>query len=303
MDDKNTPQINLKEVMQLCRTTVNELNSSSVVAVLRKQSAQFDKALGIVEKILPAAENVLDQDVQDVGIRAATMFMIGLWSKLRNGVSVENLTKEDWGNVMGAVYEQAATIDPKDYSLLVFDLYRKSIAYAIEPMKPNASPTAVSRLEEIVSLMERYAEDLDSGAMPEAKYVEENLYLSLEAVFLVMTDRMSFMLLPEERRELAEAVSALLFQKIRYSHYDKELAVIDECLEYQGKLDQRLAEQVNAYIDSLKSELDEFDALVDKAFDTTDFRIALRGSIELADTLGAEGILQTKRDIDDYFMS
>ena len=53
---------------------------------------------------------------------------------------------------------------------------------------------------------------------------------------------MSHSLLPEERRELAEAVSALVFQKIRLSHYDKELAAIDECLEYQKMLDQKLTE-------------------------------------------------------------
>ena len=32
--------------------------------------------------------------------------------------------------------------------------------------------------------MEEYAEALESGAMPEAKFIEENLWLSLEAVFL-----------------------------------------------------------------------------------------------------------------------
>ena len=291
------------DALQLCRNAVNELNCNSIVAILRKQNKRFDKALDIVERVFPTVENVLEQDVQTVGIRAATIFLLSLWSKLRNGVSISNLTKGDWENVLANVYEQAAAMDPKDYSLLVFDLYMKSIAYAIEPMRPNASPSVISRLEEIVSLMEGYAEDIESGVMPETKFIEENLWLSLEAVFLVMTDRMSYRLLPEERRELAEATSALVFQKIRYSLYDKELAVIDKCLEHQGKLDQKLTEQVNAYIDSLKNELDEFDALVEKAFNSTDFQIAFKGSADLAQLLGAEEILQTQQEIDDYFMS
>ena len=151
--------------------------------------------------------------------------------------------------------------------------------------------------------MEEYAEALESGTMPEAKFIEENLWLSLEAVFLVLTDRMNFLRISEERRELAEAVEALVFQKIRFRVYDKEVTAVNECLEYQAKLDQKLTEQVNAYIDALRDELDEFDALVDKAFDPTDFRLAFAGSADLAEFLGAEEILKAQSDIDDYFMS
>lgn len=303
MDDNQNNQIDLKELLRYCRNAVDNLNSNSLVSALLKQNENYNKALDIIEKILPAAENVLDQGVDGIGIRAATMFLIGLWSKLRQGGSVDGLTKDDWNNVLANVYEQAATIDPKEYSLKVFDLYRRSIEFAIDPMRNNASPSTIERLEEIVSLMRGYADDLESEAMPEVKYIEENLWLSLEAVFLVMTDRMYHLLIPEERRELAEAIGALTFQKFRYSLYEKELDAVNECLEYQSKLDQRLTEQINAYIDALRAELDEFDALVEKAFDTTDFQAAFRGSIDLAKTLGAEDILQTQQDVDDFFLS
>ena len=303
MDENNRNQINLKDMVQYCRDTVDNLNNSTLVAVLRKQDENYGKALDLIERLLPAAENVLEQDTKDVSIRAATMFLIGLWSKLKQGDSVSDLTKDEWNNILGDAYEQAAVIDPKDYSLRVFDLYRKSIEFAIEPMRFNASPAAVKRLEEIVSLMGGYAMDLEEGAMPEAKYIEENLWLSLEAVFTVMTDRLNFRLIPEERRDLAEAVGALAFQKLRLSIYEKELDAINECLDQQSQLDQKLTEQVNAYIDALRDELDEFDALVEKAFDTADFQSAFRGSIDLAKLIGTEEILQTQQDIDDYFLS
>ena len=63
-----------------------------------------------------------------------------------------------------------------------------------------------------------------------------------------------------------------------------------------------MTNQVNAYIDSLRDELDEFDELVEKAFHTTDFQAAFRGSIGLAESVGAKEILMTKEDIDSYFM-
>ena len=295
--------INLKDIVQYCRQIVDELSANTIVAVLREQNEKVDGALGIVEKYLPMAEKIMDQEVSDISMRAATMFLIALWSRLRQGGSVADLKAEDWNELANRVYEQAMEMDPKDFTKLVFDLYRRSIAFAIEPMKMNASETTIARLEEIVSLMNSYSEDLDSGAMPEAKYIEENLWLSLEAVFLVLTDRMSFSHIPEERRELAEAISALVFQKIRFSIYDKELAAIDECLKHQSDLDKKLTEQVNAYIDALNNELDEFDAMVERAFDATDFQAAFRGSKDLAKALGAKDILKNQKDIDNYFMS
>lgn len=302
MNENNKNQLNMREMLQLCRNTLDSLSSNSFVEVLRGQNSSFNNALNFIEKYLPVAENVMDQDKSDLSIKTATIFLISLWSKLKQGGSLSELNKDDWNNTLGHAAENAAMIDPKDYSLMVFDLYRRSIAYAIDPMRANASESVISRLEEIVALMDGYAEALDAGDMPETKFIEENLWLSLEAVFLVLTDRMSHTLLPEKRQELAEAVSALVFQKIRYSHYDEELSVINECLEYQAELDQKLTERVNAYKDALNDELDEFDMLVEKAFNTSDFQMAFRGSINLAKSLGADELLQTEQDIDDYFI-
>lgn len=300
---ENKAQINLRDMLQLCRSTLNDLNSNTLIGILRDQNTNFNKALDIIEKYLPVVENAIDQDKSELSIKAATIFLIGLWARLKQGGSIADLTNDDWNSALGAAVEKAVTMDPQEYSLKVFDLYKKSIAFVIDPMKGSASESVISRLEEIVALMEGYAGELEAGNMPEVKFIEENLWLSLEAIFLVMTDRMSHVLLPEKRRELAEAVSALVFQKFRYSHYEQELAAINACLDYQTKLDKKLENQINAYIDSLRDELDMFDALVEKAFNTTDFQAAFRGSIDLAKSLGADGILQTQQEVDDYFMA
>ena len=301
MNDKVIAWINLREMLQYCNSLIDELNNNSIAAFLRKQNKNFDQALNTVEKVLFVAEIVMDQDADGVGVRAATMFLLALWSRLKQGESAGDLTQEDWNEILRMVYDKAVTIDPIDYTLLVFDTYRRSIAFAIMQMRSNASPDVLSGLEEIVSLMDAYAEDLRTEEMSEAAFIEENLWLSLEAIFLVMTDRMNLML-PEDRRELAEAIGALAFQKFRYSHYEKELAAIDACLGYQDELDKRLTEEVNEYIAALKNELDEFDSLVEQAFNTSDFRLAFKGSVDLAESLGAEGILKTQQEIDDYFM-
>lgn len=296
-------QNDLKEILKACKSTLDNINSNSLVTALRAQNERFNNALLLVEKYLPLAEKAFDQDKADLSIRTSTIFLISLWSKLRQGGTVAELTKEDWNGILGNAAEKAVTIDPKDYSKMVFDLYRRSIAFAIDPMRQSASESVINRLEEIVSMMNCYAEDLDNGDVSEIKFIEENLWLSLEAVFLVLTDRMTHRVIPQERQELADALSALVFQKFRYSHYENELAAINECLEYQSDLDQRLESQVTAYIDALNDELDAFDETVERAFNTTDFQTAFRGSIELAQLMGSDEALQNQQDIDDYFMS
>lgn len=302
MEDENKATINLREILQACKATLDNLNENTLIAVVREQNRNFDKALQTIEKYLPAAEKVMDHDKADLSIKTATLFLINLWSKVRQGESLSELNTDDWNEILRRSAETAVMINPQEYSMMVFDMYRRSIALAIEPMRGTASESVIERLEEIVSLMKGYDESLKTGDITEISFIEENLWLSLEAVFLVMSDRMSHKLLPEERKELAEAISALVFQRFRYKHYDKELAVIDECLKYQDRLDQKLAERVNDYIDSLKEELDEFDALVEKAFNAADFQAAFRGSVSLAESLGAEGILRTQTDLDDYFI-
>ncbi len=296
-------QIDLKEILKFCRTTLEDFKSNSLVAAIRAQNESFNNALQQIEKYLPLAENAIDQDKADLSIRTATIFLVSLWSKLGQERTAAELSREDWNDILGNAAEKAITIDPREYSAMVFDLYRRSIAFAIEPMRQSSSESVIERLEEIVQTMDCYAEDLEAGEVSEVKFIEENLWLSLEAVYLVLTDRMTHRIIPEQRQELADAIGALTFQKFRYSHYEKELAAINECLEYQADLDYRLDTQVDAYIDALRDELDTFDEIVERAFNTTDFQMAFRGSAELAQFMGSDETLQTKRDIDDYFMS
>ena len=55
----------------------------------------------------------------------------------------------------------------------------------------------------------------------------------------------------------------------------------------------------------MKDELDEFDSLVERAFNTTDFQTAFRGSVELALSTGVDEdkILKSIEEVNDYFMA
>ena len=65
MDGNNKAQINLREMLQMCRSTLDDLSSNTLFAVMREQNVNFGNALNLIEKYLPIAENMLDQDKAD----------------------------------------------------------------------------------------------------------------------------------------------------------------------------------------------------------------------------------------------
>ena len=72
-------------------------------------------------------------------------------------------------------------------------------------------------------------------------------------------------------------------------------------MKEQKEIDEALANKLDDYILSLKDELDQFDATMEEAF-STDFRTAFTGSAKLAALTGADEVLESIEDIDNYFL-
>ena len=289
---------NLDKIIQSCRKTVDGWNANTLVGMLREQNAAFEHALSTLEKVLLTAERVEDADREEISLKTATVFILAMFSRMKRGGTVDELTDENWKAIADFALDYAVIREPKEFSLLVFRYYRDAIQFVIEPMRVNAAEDTVARLEEIVQCMDANAELAESGELPEARYIEGSLWLSLEAIFLVLSDQIGF---SKGRQELANAAGALAFQSIRYRVYSEELAAVERCLEEQDVLDAALAEQVNEYIEHLNRELDDFDAMIAEAF-SQDHRVAFRGSANLARAMGENQVLETTEDVDDFFL-
>ena len=291
-------KINLDNMIQACRSTIDQLNSNTLIGLLREQSVAFDRALDTLEQVFMVAEKVGSADKEEIGLKAATVFAMALYSKIGKGGSAKDLTEQEWKEIAEFTKDYAVIKDPKEFSLLVFKYYRDAIQFAIEPMRVNAAEETISRLEEIVAAMDDYSEQTRNEEMPETRYIEESLWLSLEAIFLVLSDRIGF---GKGKQELVNAAGALVFQQIRYRVYSEELVVVEHCLAEQAVIDAALKEQVDAYVAHLYQELDEFDALIDEAF-SADFQTAFHGSVKLAQAMGEENVLKSVGEVDDFFL-
>ena len=290
--------IEIKEAIALCRAKIKSVNSNNIVQYLCEENAAFDRVLNVLDQAFTVADEIGEQDKKGIGIKTATVFIMSVYAKIRNGQMVKEFTDADWKDIANIAAKYAVLVDPREYSILVFETYRASINFAIGYME-NSCESTIDRLKGIAEEMSLYAEQVRDESMTEAKYIEECLWLSLEAVILVLSDRIG---LNKSHHEFVVAVSSLLFQQLRFQIYSEELDVVEECLQEQQELDAALEHRVNEYIDRLNSELDYFDELVEEAF-SSDINTAFKGSMKLSEHTGAEDILKSTQAIDEYFMS
>lgn len=301
MDLKDILLAEVNNVLDVYKGYLSELTPSNIIRFLRDQDERFDKAIGIVEGIISGAHNLEETDAKTLSIKAATVFILSLWSKLGKKGSSDRFSDEDWNDIAQSVFKYAVVTDAKNYCKLVFVLYRQSIEYALEKMRSNAEDDSVKRIKEIVKQLKKNEDRLDKGTISKVAFVDDDLWLCLEAVFIVLADRTGLQFGDGKYQELSNALGAIIFQKIRLSVYENELQALEDCLKEQQEIDYALSAKLDDYIMQLKDELDRFDAAVEEAFSSV-IRTAFAGSAKLAAITGADEILDSIEDVDDFFM-
>ena len=143
---------------------------------------------------------------------------------------------------------------------------------------------------------------LREEAISESAYVDECLWLSLEAMVKLLSSSLT-MLIGAEYSQLAQAVSQLAFEYGRYVLYAKEQAILTAYIENQYVLDEQLRQQYDAFRAELSAQAERFNQLIDQAF-SSNIRESLMQSAELARAAGVreEEILTSVEDIDAFFM-
>lgn len=242
--------------------------------------------------------------------KAGTTFIAAVLLKIKGGKNPGELTADDWKDIADHVSEYAVKADDRTYSAYVFSFcawfIRKS-AEAIAEISSEEKASAVLALSEEIRTK---TEQLELGEIGEAKYIDDCLWICLEAMIkltciglgmCVRPDKKQ-LLKPEEER-LLEAAMIFGMEYSRMLLYKKEHALLTEYLEHQKVLDGELAEQYEQYIEELTRETARFGTYIDNAFDPG-LRDRLRSSAELAMAAGVaeDEVLKTMQDVDDYFM-
>ena len=255
---------------------------------------------GIQRTLFAISEN--DDGNEMTLLKIGTVFQIFLIDTLASGKRPEELNEEDWKNIAEKVSQYAIFADGQSYTEFVFTLYADYIDLSAKTLKVRKVPEEkIDEVRTIAKEIRNNTKLLHSGVLSEVDYVEKCLWSSLEAMIKCLSLSLTSLIGPEFA-QLAQATSQLAFEYGRYVLYAREQALLQEYIENQYILDERLQKEFEAYLEEVEKNAKRFQTMVQDAF-MLDLHEALLQSAELAREAGVkeEELLTSIEEIDDYF--
>ena len=270
---------------------------------------KLEKAFAIYEKSQDALVALSNADESEnlTLIKIGTVLSLSIFKKTLSGKNPKDLNQSDWEDIAAAVVDKAIIMDGRDYSRMIFDIYAQYIDVSVRVlMARSPSEKHQKHVDDIRCLAEELrqkADKLDKNEISEVTYVEDCIWISLEAMIKCLSSYIGC-IKGDNLNELIYATSTFAFEYGRYKMYKREQELVAGYLKNQRVLDENLKVKLDAYRNELEAESEQFNVLIESAFDP-DFRNRLTGSIELARIAGVDEdeILKTNEDIDDFFMN
>ena len=283
--------------MDLKRITLDILKETPV-------GDDLERIIPIMEKVQRAV-NALDQnnDPEDLRkLKVGTVLLLSVLKKAKAGQSPREFTKEDWAEIAKDVSSIAIEMDSRDYTAGVFRLYAVWIDRTAKQLIGLIPPRTSDAIQALAEELNSKIEQLGNEEITEAAFVDDCLWISLEAVIKILAAYMSLHTIPEVGELIVSAASAGLWYG-RLMLLKKEQMLLAEFIENQYVLDAELEKKFEAFKAELQVDADQFDHLIENAF-APDFRNELISSVELARAAGVkeEEILNTQEDIDAFFL-
>lgn len=268
---------------------------------------QIESGIKTYEKVQETLMNLAQaEDEADLmKLRIGTALTWEVLNLVAMGKNPKEFSKDDWMQIAEKAADNSINVDGQGFSKRVFITYADYIdvsAKVIEKTSGKAIPKEkVAEIKSLAKKIRSKSDSLDKGSISEADYIEECLWLSLEAMIKLLSATIGKYACPEIKK-LIDGVSQYAFEYGRLALYQQEQALLDEILVYQGQLDEELKAKYDSYILELKEKSDSFMILINNAFDS-DFSAQLKGSVALAKAAGVnkEEILDSIDKIDDFF--
>lgn len=236
-------------------------------------------------------------------LKIGTVFQIFLIDTLAGGKRLKDMEESDWKNIADKVAEYAILEDGQCYSEFVFTQYADYIELSSKALqKWKVSEEKTESVQAIADEIRSKTEQLRNNEISEVDYVDQCLWLSLEAMIKCLSLSLTSLAGPEFT-QLAQAITQLAFEYGRYRLYAKEQAILQQYIDNQRILDEQLRTEYNAYLEEVKYNAEKFKSLIDAAF-SPDLRESLKESIALAKAAGVkeEELLKSVTEIDDFFL-
>lgn len=266
---------------------------------------KFQQALQLIQTIQEhfVAFSEKEESASVAGAKAATVLTLAVLKKIASGKKPSSFDAEDWKDLAHAVSQYAVLLEGAQYSVFVFQLYEKYIRASAASMQGAASDKIVEAIAKLADELHEKESLFQNGDLSEAAYIEDCLWISLEAMIKLIASTAS-LFCGHQTAEFADALASCAFEYGRLMLYRKEQMLIDGFIQSQYCLDAELEKQYAAYLSELETQSKQFYALIDHAF-APDFRTAFLHSILLANAAGVKEaeILSSVEDIDSFFLN
>ena len=265
---------------------------------------KFRKAMAVVQKaqnnIAALKEN--DNPEKMNILKVGTTLTMAIFNKVQEGKLPTDFTTEDWEYVVDYISEYAVEADEAQYSAYVFMMYAWFIETSVEQMSLKLAETKQAAILALSDELKLKTELLSKGELNEVNYVEECLWICLEAMIKLLSGTIDTAL-GFDKNQVVEAAAVLGMEYARFVLYKRENDLVTEYLNNQKILDVELAMKYDKYIEELNEQVIQFESFIDAAFDPG-FGEMLTNSVNLARASGVDEseILKSTQDIDDYFM-
>ncbi len=247
---------------------------------------------------------VLANDAEDTKlniVRVGTILSFSIIGKIIHGKYPKDFSANDWRDIADNVHDYGIMMEGNRYTEFVFNLLAVYIDFSVDINEESVSGQAASEIRGLAEDIRVATYKLDRGLISEPDYVDDCLWICLEAMIKLIAAYKTVGLC-REYADFIRAVADISVQYGRFKLYQKELSLVDEYLERQKVLDEEQERKLQQYLDELKAEQDEFNDLIDHAF-SDDFENMLKNSVSLARKAGVDEsrILSSTAKIDSYF--
>ena len=236
------------------------------------------------------------------GIKAVTVLTFAILRKIADGKLPSQLDGQDWKEIAAAVSQYAVLANDQQYSVFIFSLYERCIRHSVQQIEEIISEETADVINGLADKLHGKADALSAGYISEVTYIEDCLWISLEAMIKLLACT-AYLRGDQQIADFAQALASYAFEYGRMMLYSRELEIVNQFIESQYQLDAELEQKYAAYLEDLQNESQQFFALIDNAF-APNFRDAFLHSILLAKTAGVkeEEILASTEDIDSFFL-
>ena len=284
----------------------NQIKDFTIEKLMQTSAGEkIEQALKLIEKLHDNAVSLYNNkdELFITSMKSVTVLTFAMLKVFAEGKAPGDITKEDWKTIANTVSEIAVLQDDRSYTVYVFSLYESYIRNYAEQVRELIDPGKADAVADLADKINEKTVLLNEGKISEVTYIEDCLWISLEAMVKLIASLASF---AGDNRisEFTEAVTTFAFEFGRYSLYRKEQEIVNQFIDSQCIMDEELKTKYELFKAELEEQSNVFISMVERAF-SHDFKESFISSVELAKASGVKNgeILNTEDEIDDFFLN